>query len=785
MAKASRHYKHNRPSGSSGHDRTSRGPEPCPKGISKERMKAISAPYNFVPLANWVYTPEWGLLVSQDHPFSDGLSGLIDYTLTATSPLLVGGKQSKATESAPGEVKPFQLPNGRYAVAGSSLKGMIRSVIEIAGFGRMRLVDDAHPGLRDITGKFVEQSYTSKVRNKVKTGFLRARTDGEQEIVPCRMARLSHRDLESFLNTAAPIFRTRLSVRGKYQEWSRLCRDRHLRTEELSFDHAGFDAGNPGRGSHMGFPVFTGQISDSTKPKGKYKDFVFFDTDEHHAIPVAEDVWRDFLHVHGNDQDDKSDMSWPGYWRKRFHQGERVPVFYLQDGEYLRIGLAYMPKLAGDYSIYDLIDKASPAHRQDPGRQHGYDLADLLFGAVNSKQQQDALRGRVSFETAVASGTPSVQQQTDTILNGPKPTYFPNYLNQQSDPAKGTLSGAQYATYIDTGGKPPQVRGFKRYPARPEAKVQALSGEQQDNNRVKVRLHTLQEAEFSGRIVFHNLKPAELGALLWALTWDGKAELRHGLGMGKSFGFGQVHFDIDSNSRVIPNNPQEQEYSLGTIPIRTLINAFKCEMEGAANIHGGWETSPQIANLLAMADPAAAETLPQGLQLRHMHLNAKCKQPDGKTGVNEFQWAKQRPPGPFVLADYAAATGWASRWHEQLHLRHEEAERQEAKRRAAEEAEAMARATENMPEDEAALYRLESDRPWNDNGQFVQAMAAYLEDKESLSPPAHKRLVGLIEQRLPGLLTNPHFKKGKKKNKPAFTANQIALAERVNALQPR
>ena len=97
----------------------------------------------------------------------------------------------------------------------------------------------------------------------------------------------------------------------------------------------------------------------------------------------------------------------------------------------------------------------------------------------------------------------------------------------------------------------------------------------------------------------------------------------------------------------------------------------------------------------------------------------------------------------------------------------------------------MARATENMPEDEAALYRLESARPGNDNGQFVQAMAAYLEDKESLSPPAHKRLVGLIEQRLPGLLTNPHFKKGKKKNKPAFTANQIALAERVNALQPR
>lgn len=800
--------------------------EPCPQGISKDAMRAISAPYNFVPLADWVFLPAWGSLVSQDHPFRDGLSGEIDYTLTAASPLLVGGAQRKATENDPGEVKPFRLPqpDGRYAIAGSGLKGMIRSVIEIAGFGRMRLVDDARPGLRDISGKFVADSYTAKVRGKVKAGFLRTRADGGQEIVPCRMARLNHRSLAKWLGVSerrwddrrhqevdVPIFNTNQhrAVADKYAHWEELCQNHgiadpfEVKVQISDWEVTGF------AGSVDAFPVLTGQISDfrndktdrnGKTTKGKYKDFAFYDPDESAALPIPAEVWTDFLFIHGNDEKKNQAMSWPGFWRARFHRGERVPVFYLQDGDYLRIGLAYMPKLAGDYSIHDLIGKASPEHRREPGEQHHYDLADLLFGAVNSSRQDDALRGRVSFETAVATTTPEERCQPDTILNGPKPTYFPNYLTQKCDPARGTLSGGQYATYIDTGEKPPTLRGFKRYPARPEAqtRVQPLTREQEgdDKNKVKIRLHTLENAVFAGRIVFHNLKPAELGALLWALTWDGKTDLRHGLGMGKSFGFGQVRFEIDPTSRVVPNDPAEAIFELSTESVRTLIDAFKTEMEQAAAGQGGWEASPQISNLLAMADPAAAEDWSrEGRELRHMHLIAKCKQADGKMGVNEFQWAKQQPPplcqdrsplpsGRFVLADYAAATGWGPRWRERVRARHEEADRQAAQQRAEAEAQAVAQETAGMSDDEAELFRLERESPWKDNGQFALAMEAYLEGRDTLSTPAHNRLTRLIEGRLPKLLANPHAKTGKKQ-KPAFTPRQIALAERVNALQLR
>lgn len=661
----------------------------CPDNLKKENVQAISAPYNFVPLSSWVHIPRWQAQVSHDWPLQDGLSGEIGYQLIADSPLLVGGHQAPATDREPGEVKPFQLPDGRYAIPGSSLKGMLRAVVEIAGFGRMRMVDDQRPALRDITGPKVSASYTHKVRDKVKTGFLHRRDDGGQEIVPCSMVRLDHRKLEEVLRVHKPIFKARINVKEKYQVWQRHCQKNSWDPLTIRFDLGDHEAVNLGAGEKSGTPVFTGQISDSTKPKGKYKDFVFYDANENHLIRVKQDEWRDFLHIHGDDSG-KDEMSWPGYWREQFRNGESVPVFYLQDGDLLRIGLAYMPKLAGDFSIHDTIAHASEAHLQAPGLEHGYDLADLLFGAIG-EQQQDALRGRVSCETAIAQGEPQPVQQDGTILNGPKPTYFPNYISQSVDRNNvNKLSGGQYATYMEISSqKPPLARGFKRYPARPEkmTEVQQLTSGQISNKKVQVFLHPLPTGtQFSGRILFHNLKPEELGALLWAMSWNGDNTLRHGLGMGKSFGFGQVRFELDEyDSRIMPNDPEQSESKLDMKQLNQWLQRFTRHMEQAAMVAGdqSWMESPQIANLLAMADPESAKRLPPGMQLRHMCLAMQSK--------NEFAWAKQNS---LVLADYAQATRWHAHWLEKK--REQETERQalaaEAREREQKEARERKRA---------------------------------------------------------------------------------------------
>lgn len=653
-------------------------------------MTVIHAPYNFVPLANWVHIPPWSAAVSQDWPFEDGYSGELHVTLTSHTPLLVGGSQSKGSKEQAGRVEPFRLPDGRFAIPGSSLKGMLRAVIEIAGFGRMRMVDRQRPALRDISKG--DTIYTRRVRDKIQAGWLEASEDGGRTIVPCRFVWLEHRELEKTLGRKDALFSRGQSVRDKYETWARECASRNRNVGELRFSplpdkNGKMLARQLDIGNEVGHPVFTGQVSDSTTKAGKKRDFLFYGDDPSRRISVPDDVWQDFLRVHGNDEKRGADaMSWPGYWKARFHANKRVPVFYVNDGGTLRIGLAYMLKLAGDFSTLDMIAHSSPLHRDAPGAAAGYDLADLLFGAINesgsSDAQADALRGRVSCGMLVCDHDVRVIEQHPTILNGPKPSYFPNYVRQSaSEPTKWKVgSPASYAAYIRTNtSSRPTLRGFKRYPVRPPASVavQELSDDQKKNqNRaVQISLQTLPpQTRFSGRIVFHNLKREELGALLWAVTWGGRAELRHALGMGKPFGFGQANITIDhARSRIVPNDPSRPSSALSNDEVDALLRAFTTHMDETARGEGklpGWEQSPQMLDLLAMADPRAPARLKNGLELRHMRLDD-----------DEFTRAKQ---AGLVLADYADATGYKAAIAEEQRARRE---REQAAAEQAREAE--------------------------------------------------------------------------------------------------
>lgn len=106
----------------------------------------VTAPYNFVPLSEHVclakeLDPALDGIPSQDHPIEGGLSGRIDLTLTAHAPILVSWSEGG------GNPKRFGSIDGVPHIPGSSLRGMVRNVLEIASFGRMGFVDDARTSL--------------------------------------------------------------------------------------------------------------------------------------------------------------------------------------------------------------------------------------------------------------------------------------------------------------------------------------------------------------------------------------------------------------------------------------------------------------------------------------------------------------------------------------------------------------------------------------------------------------------------------------------------------------
>ncbi|KOR33328.1 hypothetical protein TI05_01760, partial [Achromatium sp. WMS3] len=633
---------------------------------TQSSINTINAPYNFVPLASQVVIPDWGHLVSQDFPFKDGISGTIEFTVTANTPLLIGSEQTKSSEISPGVIKPFKTPDGNYAIPGSSIRGMLRSVLEIATFSKMQIVDDKRYGLRDISGRYVSDAYTDRVRSRVRTGFLRLNEkQGVPEIIPCSMVRLSHRDLEDWWpNEPKPIFRSGKSVASKYKQWLEICQRQGINNPTaIKFTSDNEAVTDIGRGNFTGFPVFTGQISAEDprrngrqfgvrrKGREKYRDFMFYNASPEDAFiidTIDPAAWRDFLFIHG-DEEDKPDMPWPGYWKKKFWHKQMVPIFYIQSPDRLQIGLAYMPKLAGDFSIYDMIRHSSDQHLETKLQ----DLANLIFG--NSDDNHNlGFKSRVWCELAPATTEPTAKQEPNIILGTPHPTYFPNYIEQPaSAKTQWRLSGsiAQYATYLDSRlHHAPKLRGWKRYPVRSVSNTDLkdlLSDEQLQNYKVQIQMYTLPKGtQFAGRLLIHNLKPIELGAVVWSLTFGFREESQHRLGLAKSFGFGQVSIKIN-NTRLNPNNPTTQAPSL-----MDCVQQFKTFMQ--QQLQTDWEQTPQISALLAMADPNYQQHFPGKLQ--HMVLaripDPIPNNPNKKRTLNQFIEAKQ---AGLVLADYNAS----------------------------------------------------------------------------------------------------------------------------------
>jgi CRISPR-associated protein (TIGR03986 family) len=600
--------------------------------VSKPQLTAINAPYNFVPLADWVHCPDWADQVSHDLPFADGVSGHLDLTITTHTPLLVGSQQEKSSTNAPGEVKPFQMPDERYAIPGTSLKGMIRAVVEIASFSRMSLVDDIRYGLRDISGTRVKNAYAARVRN-ISTGFMRLGDNGLPVITPCSMVRLSHKTLEDWLDYKSPMFAPERSVAKKYQAWLQICDKKNIPANRIAFSPVDGEAQDLHRGTHQGVPVFTGQISLSTTKSGKKRDFVFYDEKPNQAFPLSLNEWGDFLYVHGDQATkDAAGMSWPGYWKKRYWDKQPVPIFYLQDRGKTRVGLAYMPRLVGDFSTHEMIEHTHSSHLQ--GQSKGdWDFAETLFGTVGEKSDV-CLKGRVSFGHAVSNNAKLPVPKAPTILNGPKATYFPNYVRQQADPKTWRLTGHSYATCIYTSEHPkPEIRGWKRYPVRETATVQPLTDEQKTNKKLQSILHPLKEGTtFTGRVFFHNLKPEELGALLWVIEWGGENRFKHSLGMGKPFGFGQISLVVTGyeflHNQPVNQTEKPQQYREQFVAYMQRISKDK------------WQQSPQMLALLGMSNPANVSKF-KG-KLEHMRLEPKKR-------INDFVDAKQQA---FVLAEY-------------------------------------------------------------------------------------------------------------------------------------
>lgn len=545
-------------------------------------MTQLTTPYNFVPLSNKVFFPAWakdGRQLSHDAPLQNGWCGTLRIRLTAETPLLVAGTQNGA------ERHPLKVMD-KYAIPGSSVRGMLRNVLEIATFGKFgRAVNDRAMSIRDLTpsGEVYRQQINA---HTVHAGWLKfASGHGAQlaTIEPTEMLRMDVVEAKEWADE------TKSEGKDPYEMY----------TEEPD-------------------PV-TRKLTDwvvvRTGPVSKKReDFLFRHLPSKPALPISRELFQQFAAAHQHNPLWSNKQGQPGDLQKRLMEGKRIPVFFIYDPKnktrIQAFGLAYMFRVPYRHSLHQAIgSKDSPHHDQSR-----LDFCEALFGLIHDGEDDhpQSLRSRVGFGVALATqAKPHPDNKgIDVVLNEPKPSFYPAYIKGGQ-----TLMSDR-----------PQLAGWKRYPVRGQAAPQntnvSIKGKTNDN--IGSKLFPLQKgATFEGDITLHNLHPEELGGLLWALTWGQQANLRHSLGMGRPFGYGSLKVEViwldlrhNSDASQSQNLRSPQDQAAMAEAIRQLMQPFTQTMETAI---GQWASSEPMQELQAMANPALGDRAAS--QLRYMPLN--------------------------------------------------------------------------------------------------------------------------------------------------------------------
>ncbi len=594
--------------------------------------RKIKAPFNFVPLQDKVFFPEWADQVSQDIPFSDGVSGTIRLTITAETPIMVGGERRDEADGFK-HVYFCQAPDGRYYIPGSTIKGTLRSVLEILSYGKMTQVESARFSIRDLHSQFYKDKMTKQdpgtKRTKVHCGWLRQVGDGfvlEDHGLPWRICvedidRDLHVGFEDFVkNGAALKDEKNRTALAKYSLFDRNTKHSGLLDNPLLAGRFMVDEewteNDPGkrilvhfnRNGEAGQIVFTGQPGvrkigkDRTRqgqPKwgGKYYEFVFPDfvltTVE---LGRDEKVMKDFLSVHKNSPD------FLNIYKARLNAGQRIPVFFLYDEadktKVHSIGLSFMYRFPTFNEIHDGI----PNELKDKSR---HDLAELMFGFADDA----SLKGRVHCSHAFAVGCVKPMEPVGLILSSPHPSYFPLYVGG----GRTWNSGGDF-----------KIAGRKRYPVRQEVWNNFSVGT--DDMRTWVSPLPV-GTKFEGVVRFHNLRPVELGALLASINFNNHDERRHNIGMAKPMGYGKVR--VEAQVDVLQSC--EGEVTKETDFIKDF---FVREMKSH---FPGWEDSSSLRELYAMAGYNIPLSRQEEFTYMQMAMQGPDEFVDGKKAYAEGQ----------------------------------------------------------------------------------------------------------------------------------------------------
>lgn len=508
--------------------------------------RAARAPYNFVPLPEKVVVAEG--IPSQDKYHADRFTGYIECALTTKSPLYtrtaLNPEFFKKWEEDSREIMKNNADRRRYSqffhlddaerpvIPGSSLRGMVRTLVEIAGYGKMQWVTNQPMAFRavgDTTS--LGRDYRERLNPlSIQAGYLERR-GSDWQIRPAQsmdgkpFARITQddapkhglkkwKDCQNAWHIYVPVMQSK-----KAETWPLIS-----------------------RASPQSAPGLEQAILIRTGPmQNKKRDFVFGPPDESaETISIPDEAIRIYRNQITEEQ--RKLLGEEGVLR------EMQPVFYLATSDRVAFfGHAMMFRLPYKHAPLDLVPEQLRSATD-------IDLAEAIFGYMPEATHETGRAGRVFFTDAhfesARDGVWLVEEPlTPQVLSGPKPTTFQHYLVQDESEEKGGHNPDERRELAHYGTPIPDetvVRGHKLYwhkePVSAE-NIREAEGVNWSNDTQHTQMRPVRAGViFRFRVYFENLNKVELGALLWAINLPGEGgkEYRHKLGMGKPLGMGAI-----------------------------------------------------------------------------------------------------------------------------------------------------------------------------------------------------------------------------------------------------
>ena len=569
--------------------------------------KFARAPYNFIPLNKVILYPEDQTI---DHSKFAGNSGYIDITIENLTPFFIRGKNEN-----------FFSINEISAIPGSSLRGMIKNLVQILSYCKFNDFEDSRYYLRTIAecNQFSSRNYYYERMGLSKEGET-----------------VSHNAKVGFLNYDKSCNKYYIyESTGEVLQFSKTAAKKDFKKEfELSVE------GN--------FCIlYTGQMT-KMKKLDDGKD-IRIDGKKHWKIEnkcdksKKQEVPDEVIDCYLRDKmRDTKNMDILCLARNRtgadkvFKNG--IPVFYtIQENKIESIGHTKNYRIPYQNKVSELI-KLDVSERFDFSElmfgAGGFDFSELMFGAGGN----NSFSGKLIFEDSYLSknNKPNFLEEIPKILSSPKPSSFQLYLEQNGRPKSYNVEKKNLQHYDSKDAK---IRGYKNYWHRDNndntsdnyswieknLKIAGKAINDDIKNKIdklghidyKVNLNpdkTIKDitllkpyselsldtknllkevfykskesisstqsapimaiskgTEFEGRIRFDNLSDIELGLLLTALDLPSKCH--HKLGMGKPLGLGSVK--IVPKLKLIDRKQRYTSFENKEDDINANIDSFK------------------------------------------------------------------------------------------------------------------------------------------------------------------------------------------------------------------